>query len=318
MPISSPEYKTLSIDLIVTDPDQPRKKGFDDESMASMVSVVKEQGVLQDIVVSQGDDGKYMIVFGERRYRAALAAGIEELHVKIDNLSGAERLKAQLTENIQRADLDVRDRAAALARFVALSPDQKTAAKSLALSEARISQLLELTQLSPELEEMVSKNIVRDTSTLIMANQLIKRAPAVAAVMLKEASENGKLSRAKVIEAMAPYTKRRTKAEIAGDNNDTPVATPQHIESGSPPSIVAVVTDSVHPQQRISVASPDHQGTLLGFEKVSSGKVARVKKMLAIDWDIPTDELVAMLVDAYLASEPVVSKSLIHNNQITG
>lgn len=309
MTTTAPVYKVLPIHLIKPDPDQPRKKGFDDEAMAGMVSTVKEQGVIQDIIVSECDDGTgmHMIVCGERRYRAALTAGIEELMVKIDNVSGPERLKTQLTENLQRVDVDVRDRAAALARYVASQPDQKTAAKSLALSEARISQLLELTQLSPELDELVANKVVRDASTLIMANQLIRRAPEAAAAMIKEATENGKLSRATVAAAMAPFTKRRKKAGATGSDDSSSDSTAQQSSSGSQnKSESPAPTSSLRIEPGTTLDSSDSDGSgqavIPGFEKVSRGKVAKVKKLLSIDRDIPTDELVAMLVDAYLES----------------
>jgi len=277
--------------------------------MAPMVAVVKEQGVLQDIVVTPLEGGKYQIVFGERRYRAALAAGIQEMRVKVESLSEVERLEAQLTENIQRVDLNVRDRANALARYVALQPDQKTAATRLALSEARISQLLELTQLCPELEELSGSNVVRDTSTLIMANKLLKVAPEKAAELFREATANGKLPRAKVAAAMAPYVKHRSKKAASPpiDDSDVSLAPADASSESSPPSSATNEVSLHQTPARIHTQSIQEQVALPGFEKVSLGKVDRVKKLLAIDRDIPTDELVAMLVDAYLASTELMA-----------
>ena len=84
---------------------QPRKD-FDEEALASLADSIKEHGVIQPLLVRPLDNGSYQLVAGERRWRAALMAGLSEVPVIIKELSDRETMEIGLIENLQREDLN--------------------------------------------------------------------------------------------------------------------------------------------------------------------------------------------------------------------
>src|SRR3990167_1010759 len=103
------EYKTVPIDKIKPDPDQPRKV-FDEEAIKEMAISIKNEGIINDIEV----DENFLIVTGERRWRAAKIAGLEEVPVKIIKITGKERFIRQVQENIHQNTMTPLDTAEAL------------------------------------------------------------------------------------------------------------------------------------------------------------------------------------------------------------
>ncbi len=98
------KLQELTLDDIAPDPNQPRRF-FDDNSLTELAASIREHGVVQPIVVTaQGK--KYLIVAGERRYRAAKIAGLETIPAIVRTLSGQHRLEVSLIENLQRRDLN--------------------------------------------------------------------------------------------------------------------------------------------------------------------------------------------------------------------
>lgn len=105
------KLQELLVDDIQSDPEQPRRL-FDEGAMAELAASIREHGVLQPIVVSpQGK--KYVIVAGERRWRATKLAGLKTIPALVRTLSGQHRLEISLIENIQRRDLNAIETATA-------------------------------------------------------------------------------------------------------------------------------------------------------------------------------------------------------------
>ena len=98
------ELRNLALADISADPDQPRRH-FEDTPLQELAASIKEHGILQPIVVT-AKNGKYVIVAGERRYRAAKIAGLEKIPALIRTLSAQNKLELSLIENIQRRDLN--------------------------------------------------------------------------------------------------------------------------------------------------------------------------------------------------------------------
>ena len=97
---------TLPLREIEPDPDQPRKK-FDDESLAGLAASITENGLLQPIAVRPKRLGTgYLIIAGERRWRAARLAGLDEVPVLIKDVTDEQAAALALIENLQREDLD--------------------------------------------------------------------------------------------------------------------------------------------------------------------------------------------------------------------
>ena len=99
------KLQDLAIELIEPDPDQPRRF-FDEDALVELADSIRQHGVVQPIVVTSSQGGKYVIVAGERRYRAAKMAGLKKIPSIIRSLTGQHRLEISLIENLQRRDLN--------------------------------------------------------------------------------------------------------------------------------------------------------------------------------------------------------------------
>jgi ParB family chromosome partitioning protein len=109
------KLREIPLGDIIADPDQPRRH-FDEDAIEALANSIKIHGVLQPIVVvksAKNTSAKYMIVAGERRYRASTIAGLTEIPAIIRDLSGQNRLELSLIENLQRSDLNVLETATA-------------------------------------------------------------------------------------------------------------------------------------------------------------------------------------------------------------
>lgn len=105
------DLRHIKLDEIAADPDQPRRH-FDEDALNELAESIKEHGILQPIVVTP-KGGKYQIVAGERRYRAALRAGLLKVPALVRTLTNQHKLELSLIENLQRRDLNVLETATA-------------------------------------------------------------------------------------------------------------------------------------------------------------------------------------------------------------
>ena len=109
------EQKSLPLDLLQANPDQPRRY-FDTTALQELADSIKEHGVIQPIIVTPKGDG-YEIVAGERRFRASKLAGLTEIPVVVRSMTGQKQLEVSLIENIQRRDLNTIETATAYAKL---------------------------------------------------------------------------------------------------------------------------------------------------------------------------------------------------------
>jgi len=109
------QLKQLPIEQVMADPDQPRRM-FDEEALDELSESIKIHGILQPLVVT-GKAGAYVIVAGERRWRAAQRAGLTEVPALVRTLTGQHRLELSLIENLQRRDLNPLETATAYAKL---------------------------------------------------------------------------------------------------------------------------------------------------------------------------------------------------------
>ena len=145
--------QTLAIDRLRPGRYQPRTK-MDAESLAELALSIKEQGVMQPILVRPVDGGRFEIVAGERRWRAAQQAGLREIPALVKNVPDQAALAVSLIENIQREDLNPLEEARGLQRLIdefGLTHD--AAAKAVGRSRSAVSNLLRLIALAPPVQE---------------------------------------------------------------------------------------------------------------------------------------------------------------------
>lgn len=98
-------FREIDLDLIRPNPEQPRRE-FDGEALASLAQSLTNQGVLQPILVSETEDGRYELVSGERRWRAAQLAGLLRIPALVRPIDPKRRLEFALVENLQRENLN--------------------------------------------------------------------------------------------------------------------------------------------------------------------------------------------------------------------
>jgi len=147
--------QTLAIDRLRPGRYQPRTK-MDAESLAELALSIKEQGVMQPILVRPVDGGRFEIVAGERRWRAAQQAGLREIPALVKNVPDQSALAVALIENIQREDLNPIEEAKGLARLIdEFGLTHEAAAKAVGRSRSAVSNLLRLTALAPSVQEYV-------------------------------------------------------------------------------------------------------------------------------------------------------------------
>lgn len=149
------ELQTLPVDRIQRGQYQPRRY-FDEEGLKDLAESIKQQGLLQPIVVRALSGEKYEIVAGERRWRASQLAGLDKVPVIVKELDDESTMAVALIENLQREDLNPMEEAYALARLkdeFGLTHDQ--VAKAVGKSRPAVSNFLRLTTLSEPVRQMV-------------------------------------------------------------------------------------------------------------------------------------------------------------------
>src|SRR5262249_41470906 len=144
----------VAIERIEHNPFQPRKS-FDEEELSGLSESIRTHGVLQPLVVRAVGD-RYQLVAGERRLRAAQAAGFTEVPVRILDFNDQEVLEAALVENIQRSDLNPIEKAQGFKEHLdRFGLTQEQLAQRIGLARSTITNLINLLELAPEVQEGV-------------------------------------------------------------------------------------------------------------------------------------------------------------------
>lgn len=146
----------LSISDVEPNPSQPRRT-FDENALAELTESVKKRGVIQPILVREAGDGFYIIIAGERRYRAAKAAGLTEIPAIIMDISEGDAAEISLIENIQRQDLNPMEEAAAYRAIMdEYGITQETLAERIGKPRSTVANMLRLLDLPPEIAKYVA------------------------------------------------------------------------------------------------------------------------------------------------------------------
>ena len=145
----------IDIGELDPNPDQPRRT-FSPESIAQLAASIREQGVLQPILVTPTPGGRYRIVAGERRYRAAREAGLERVPCVVRELDADRQMEIALIENLQREDLNPMDAAQGIQALMAqCGYTQEKAAERLGKSRPAVANLLRLLTLPEDVAALV-------------------------------------------------------------------------------------------------------------------------------------------------------------------
>jgi len=150
----------VSINDLIRNKFQPRKN-FNKESLDELTNSIKEQGVIQPIVVrpSKSSQGKYEIIAGERRWLASQNAGLHDVPVVVLDFDDVKSLEFAIVENVQRQDLNPIEEAQGYQRLINdFSYDQEKVAKFLGKSRSHVTNCLRLLSLPREVIELVESN----------------------------------------------------------------------------------------------------------------------------------------------------------------
>lgn len=203
----------IAIDLLQRNPEQPRRS-FARADMDRLIASVQEKGVLQPILARPlGETGKYQIIAGERRWRAAQAAGLHEVPVHVMNLSDAQVMEVALIENIQRADLNPLEEAEGYAALIRqYGHTQDKVAKALGRSRAHIANMMRLLELPSEIKELVVTGGLSagHGRALLGAPDAVQLANLIMAQGLSVRATEKLVKRVKA----APETKNATRAQM--------------------------------------------------------------------------------------------------------
>ncbi|MBE7088653.1 MAG: ParB/RepB/Spo0J family partition protein [Clostridiales bacterium] len=147
----------MPLHKIVANPNQPRKN-FDQQALKELSDSIKKHGVIMPIVVNDNHDGTYMIIAGERRFRASKLAGKTSIPVVIRDYSEREIKEISLIENLQREDLNPIEAATAMKQLmVDYKLTQDELAERIGKSRPAIANTLRLLNLTPDVMELVSE-----------------------------------------------------------------------------------------------------------------------------------------------------------------
>jgi ParB family chromosome partitioning protein len=208
---------SVSIDHLHPNPDQPRRV-FDPQALEDLAASIAEKGVIQPLIVRRDSsrEGHYEIVAGERRWRASQVAGLHQLPVIVRDFSDSEVLEVAIIENIQRADLNAIDEAAAYRQLMdRFGHTQEQIATGLGKSRSHIANLLRLLTLPEGIQGLVTdgrlsaghaRTLIGADDPMALARQIIvkglsvRQAEALAKKVSNKAQNGDSKPKAKAVQ----------------------------------------------------------------------------------------------------------------------
>ncbi len=176
----------LDIELITPNPKQPRTH-FDDDALEELADSIATLGLIQPITVRREADGKYIIISGERRWRASRLAGRKTIAAYVREADDKELHEMALVENIQRQDLNAMEIAISLQRLIdECGVTQETVAQRVGKKRSTIANYLRLMQLSPEVQAALKANLITMGHAKAIAGVELEQQPHVVKKVIKK------------------------------------------------------------------------------------------------------------------------------------
>lgn len=178
--ISVDENGTLWVDpkLLKPNPRQPRQF-FNEDDLKELTDSVRQEGVLQPIMIEDAEDGTFYIIAGERRTRASIAAGLEKVPVQLRKFSDIRKLEVALIENIQRTDLNPLEEAEAYYKLMEIGNlTQDEVASRVGKNRSTVANTLRLLKLPTDMRRALVENKItagHARSLLAVQNQTDQR-----------------------------------------------------------------------------------------------------------------------------------------------
>ena len=218
-PASAAAPSALPISQLQAGKYQPRTR-MDEGALNELAASIKSQGVMQPVLVRPVEDGRYEIIAGERRFRAAQLAGLEEIPVLVREVDDQAAAAMALIENMQREDLNPLEEAQGIARLISdFNFTHEQAASAVGRSRSAVSNLLRLVNLAQPVQTMLMAGdidmgharallSVDNASQIALANQVVAKRLSV--------RETEKLVARAIEEQNSPAAQARQK-EKSGD-----------------------------------------------------------------------------------------------------
>lgn len=204
-PSGSSAINEIAIDLIKPNPDQPRIN-FDEEALEELATSIRELGIIQPLTLRSAEAGTYMIISGERRYRAAKLAGLDTVPAYVRTANDSELTEMALIENIQREDLNAIEIALTFRKLIdQYNLTQERLSERIGKKRATIANFLRLLKLPAEVQLGLRDKAVdmgharallsveKPTMQLKLYNEILKKGLSVRQVeqKAKEMNEEG-------------------------------------------------------------------------------------------------------------------------------
>jgi ParB family chromosome partitioning protein len=159
-PAQGDEFIEVDIDLIDPNPDQPRSQ-FSESRLQELAQSIKANGLVQPILLRRSTNGRYQIVAGERRWRAAQRAGLLRIGAIVRNIPDSKLLELALVENIQRQELNPIEEAQAYQRLIqGLGITQDEVAQRVGKERSSITNYLRLLRLPETIQKMLEDELL--------------------------------------------------------------------------------------------------------------------------------------------------------------
>lgn len=175
------------IDSVFPNPYQPRKT-FDEEALADLTSSIAQYGVLQPLLVAPGEDGRYLLIAGERRLRASKLAGLKEVPVIVSEYTSQQIAEIALIENLQREDLHFLEEAEGYEQLMnEFSLTQESMAARVGKKQSTIANKLRLLRLSIKVRKIVTEAELteRHARALLRLEDEVKQLEALDVIISK-------------------------------------------------------------------------------------------------------------------------------------
>jgi ParB family transcriptional regulator, chromosome partitioning protein len=154
------ELQEVDIDLIDPNPDQPRLR-FNEDKLNELAQSIRANGLVQPLLLRRSANGRYQIVAGERRWRAAQRAGLRGVHAVVRNIPDSKLLELALIENIQREELNPIEEASAYQRLIHnLGLTQDEVAQQVGKDRSSIANYLRLLKLPEDVQRMLEDELI--------------------------------------------------------------------------------------------------------------------------------------------------------------
>lgn len=207
----SEEVRTLEVTALRPGRYQPRVR-MDEASLQALADSIKAQGIMQPILARPQGDGRYEIIAGERRWRAAQLAGLREIPVVVREVPDEAALAMALIENIQREDLNPLEQARGIQRLTEeFGMTHQQAAEALGYSRSAVTNLLRLLQLAQPVQELLLEGTLdMGHARALLALPAAQQVQTARLVVAKQLSvrETERLVQRGGITAEAPKTRR--------------------------------------------------------------------------------------------------------------